>query len=148
MEKYFRRTWVEVNLDALKHNYETIESTLSAGSRIMAVVKADAYGHGAVFAAQMIDAFSDSNSSTLCLKRTCFKFSMMLVTSSRTPGTVANSCSTPAILIVLIAKPSSEESRMRRNALPTVVPKPGSKGRNSNLPYLGVLSNITTLSGF
>ena len=46
MEKYFRRTWVEVNLDALKHNYETIESRLSAGSSIVAVVKADAYGHG------------------------------------------------------------------------------------------------------
>ena len=46
MEKYFRRTWVEVNLDSLKHNYETIESKLSAGCSIMAVVKADAYGHG------------------------------------------------------------------------------------------------------
>lgn len=46
MEKYFRRTWVEVNLDSLKHNYETIENRLSAGSSIMAVVKADAYGHG------------------------------------------------------------------------------------------------------
>lgn len=46
MEKYFRRTWVEVNLDALKHNYKTIENTLSSGSQIMGVVKADAYGHG------------------------------------------------------------------------------------------------------
>ncbi len=46
MKKYFRRTWVEINLDALKHNYETIESKLSPGCEIMAVVKADAYGHG------------------------------------------------------------------------------------------------------
>ncbi|MBQ8014843.1 MAG: alanine racemase [Clostridia bacterium] len=46
MEKYFRRTWVEVNLDALKHNYCEIESRLAEGSSIMAVVKADAYGHG------------------------------------------------------------------------------------------------------
>lgn len=46
MKKYFRRTWVEINLDALKHNYETIESRLSPGCEIMAVVKADAYGHG------------------------------------------------------------------------------------------------------
>ncbi len=46
MEKYFRRTWVEVNLDALKHNYHEIESRLAEGSSIMAVVKADAYGHG------------------------------------------------------------------------------------------------------
>ncbi len=46
MKKYFRRTWVEINLDALKHNYEAIESRLSPGCEIMAVVKADAYGHG------------------------------------------------------------------------------------------------------
>lgn len=46
MKKYFRRTWVEINLDALKHNYEVIESRLSPGCEIMAVVKADAYGHG------------------------------------------------------------------------------------------------------
>ena len=37
---------------------------------------------------------------------------------------------------------------MRRRALPTVVPKPGSKGRNSNFPFLASFSSITTLSGF
>ncbi len=46
MKKYFRRTWVEVSLDALRHNYREIEKKLSSGSEIMAVVKADAYGHG------------------------------------------------------------------------------------------------------
>ena len=95
-----------------------------------------------------IDTFSLSNSSTTCLKRTCFKFKIMLVTSSFTPGTVANSCSTPSILIVLIAKPSNEERRIRRKALPTVIPKPGSSGLNSNLPNLESASNINTLSGF
>ncbi len=46
MKKYFRRTWVEIDLDALKHNYEEIQSRVSSGCEIMAVVKADAYGHG------------------------------------------------------------------------------------------------------
>ena len=46
MKKYFRRTWIEVNLDALKYNYEKICNTLSPGCRIISVVKADAYGHG------------------------------------------------------------------------------------------------------
>lgn len=46
MNKYFRRTWIYVYLDALKHNYETIENMLSPGCKIIAVVKADAYGHG------------------------------------------------------------------------------------------------------
>jgi hypothetical protein len=43
---------------------------------------------------------------------------------------------------------SSVESRMRRSALPTVIPKPGSNGRNSNFPNLESASNINTLSGF
>ncbi len=46
MKKYFRRTWVEIDLDALKHNYEEISSKLSPNCDIIAVVKADAYGHG------------------------------------------------------------------------------------------------------
>jgi hypothetical protein len=72
----------------------------------------------------------------------------MLVTSSLTPGTVENSCSTPAIRIVLMAKPSNEDRRMRRSELPMVIPKPGYKGRNSNFPHLSSDSNIITFSGF
>ena len=41
------RTWAEINLDNLKHNIKTLQKY--AGNRaIMGVVKADAYGHGAV----------------------------------------------------------------------------------------------------
>lgn len=35
-----------MSLDALRHNYNEIKAGLSGGSEIMAVVKADAYGHG------------------------------------------------------------------------------------------------------
>lgn len=37
-----------VDLKALKHNIKQQQAALPAGSRILAVVKADAYGHGAV----------------------------------------------------------------------------------------------------
>ena len=77
---------------------------------------------------------SPSASSTRRLRRTCLRLRMIFVTSSITPGIVANSCSTPSILMHEIAKPSSEERRIRRKALPIVIPKPGSNGRNSNLP--------------
>lgn len=40
------RTWAEVHLDALADNINQIKSMLSPGTRFMAVVKADAYGHG------------------------------------------------------------------------------------------------------
>jgi alanine racemase len=39
--------WVEVDLDALRHNVEAARRDLGAGVRLLFVVKADAYGHGA-----------------------------------------------------------------------------------------------------
>ncbi len=41
------RTWTEVDLGAIRHNVRTLRRR-APGSRLMAVVKADAYGHGAV----------------------------------------------------------------------------------------------------
>jgi len=43
-----RPTWAEIDLGALEHNLRQAQGFCSAGQRIMAVVKADAYGHGAV----------------------------------------------------------------------------------------------------
>ncbi|WP_241154338.1 alanine racemase [Staphylospora marina] len=45
---YARDTVVEVNLDAIAHNVSAFRRHLPAGTEIMAVVKADAYGHGAI----------------------------------------------------------------------------------------------------
>ncbi len=42
------RTWVEISPQALLHNHEQIKSLLPEGTKVMAVVKADAYGHGAL----------------------------------------------------------------------------------------------------
>lgn len=44
----FRPTWATVDLDALRYNYEAIKACLSDDVHVMAMVKADAYGHGAV----------------------------------------------------------------------------------------------------
>jgi alanine racemase len=41
------RTWAEVDLGATRHNVRTLKRR-AADARLMAVVKADAYGHGAV----------------------------------------------------------------------------------------------------
>jgi alanine racemase len=42
------RAWVEINLAALQHNVQQLRGMLSPAADLMAVVKADAYGHGAV----------------------------------------------------------------------------------------------------
>lgn len=47
METFYRPTWVEVSLDALRSNIRAFQRALPAGMHVMAVVKADAYGHGA-----------------------------------------------------------------------------------------------------
>lgn len=41
-----RPTYAEIDLSALKHNYGLIRSTIPRDTEILAVVKADAYGHG------------------------------------------------------------------------------------------------------
>ena len=41
-----RPTWAEINLEALRFNLNSITSHLPDGVKMMAVVKADAYGHG------------------------------------------------------------------------------------------------------
>ena len=43
---YLRRTWAEIDLDRIVHNHRIIRQRLTPGCRTMAVVKADAYGHG------------------------------------------------------------------------------------------------------
>ena len=42
------RVWAEIDLAALRHNINTIRRALEPRTKIMAVAKADAYGHGAL----------------------------------------------------------------------------------------------------
>jgi alanine racemase len=49
-----QRAWVEVDLDAIAENIRQLKSLLSAQTKLMAVVKADAYGHGAVSVAKTV----------------------------------------------------------------------------------------------
>lgn len=49
MEKnILRRTWAEIDLDALAHNYHQARKLVGPSVKYLGVVKADAYGHGAV----------------------------------------------------------------------------------------------------
>ena len=46
--KVLKRTWADISLDNLEHNYKTLREHVGKGPRFLGVVKADAYGHGAV----------------------------------------------------------------------------------------------------
>src|SRR5512134_732552 len=43
-----RPTWAEISLSAFERNIDAILARLPAGTHLMALLKADAYGHGAV----------------------------------------------------------------------------------------------------
>jgi alanine racemase len=42
-----RPTWADIDVGAFRRNVETVASRLPSGSRLIPVLKADAYGHGA-----------------------------------------------------------------------------------------------------
>ena len=46
--KVLKRTWADISLDNLEHNYRTLREHVGKGPRFLGVVKADSYGHGAV----------------------------------------------------------------------------------------------------
>ena len=54
MESTLRRTWAQIDLDALAHNYEVLRRRIGPEVRFLGVVKADAYGHGAVQVARTL----------------------------------------------------------------------------------------------
>ena len=53
MEKILRPVWAEIDLDALAYNMKNIKS-LAEDKEVIAVVKADCYGHGAIDTAPVL----------------------------------------------------------------------------------------------
>ena len=51
-----KRTWAEIHLGRLAKNCDRIRESIPAGCRFMGIVKADAYGHGAVPVAKRMEA--------------------------------------------------------------------------------------------
>jgi len=53
---FIKRTWAEVDLDALDYNIKSIKSKMAPKHKVMGIVKADAYGHGDGFVARKLQA--------------------------------------------------------------------------------------------
>ena len=63
----YRRVWAEINLDNLAYNMKVIRRCIPADRAIMGIVKADAYGHGAVAAANtMLEYGADALGVAIC----------------------------------------------------------------------------------
>ena len=61
------RAWRELDLDALRHNARVLQAQLAPGCKLMAVVKADAYGHGAVPVARALRREGIRNWAVACI---------------------------------------------------------------------------------
>lgn len=56
----YDRTYVQVNLQAIRHNIQEARKNIKPDTKIMAVVKANAYGHGAVPVARALEDLVDA----------------------------------------------------------------------------------------
>lgn len=52
---FIKRTWAEIDMDALDANIEHIKAKMEKGHKVMGIVKADAYGHGDGFVARRLE---------------------------------------------------------------------------------------------
>jgi alanine racemase len=62
-----KRTWAEISLDNIRHNYMAIRSSLPEGCRFLGIVKADAYGHGALRVARLLQDCGADYLAVSCL---------------------------------------------------------------------------------
>ena len=96
------RTWAEINLGALKHNLGIAKAT---GKKVMCVIKADAYGHGAVACGRFLeengaDAFAVAClSEALELRRAGIELPILIL--GYTPAQYADSLAAYAITRLL-----------------------------------------------
>ena len=67
MKDLQKRTWAEISLDNICHNYHAIRAQLPEGCRFLGVVKADAYGHGAVAVSKLLEKEGADYLAVSCL---------------------------------------------------------------------------------
>ena len=62
-----KSTWAEVDFDKLAHNYHALRGLAPAGTKYLGLVKADAYGHGAVPVAKKLEELGADYLGVACL---------------------------------------------------------------------------------
>ena len=55
----YQRVYAKIDLDAIAHNIALVKGKIAVGTKLMLVIKADAYGHGAVEIARQFENEAD-----------------------------------------------------------------------------------------
>ena len=71
MKSTLRRTWAEIDLDALAHNYKTLRKRIGDNVKFLGVVKADAYGHGSVQVSRLLEEVGELIKNNITQAVTC-----------------------------------------------------------------------------
>lgn len=85
MFSQYKRCWAEISMDAAENNFNIIKSRIKSETKLCCVVKADAYGHGAVSLAKLYektgaDYFAVSNiEEALQLRKNNIKLPVMIL---------------------------------------------------------------------
>jgi alanine racemase len=104
-ETHHRPVWAEIDLDCVRHNIQEFQRIIPQTTQIMAVVKADGYGHGAVHVA------------TAALQAGATRLAVALLEEAiilRQYGL------TVPIHILGVSAPGTEEAIIRHNIIPTI----------------------------
>lgn len=67
MQAQMKRTWAEVSMEKLAHNYHALRNLTPYGTKFMGLVKADAYGHGALPVAKKLEELGADYLGVACL---------------------------------------------------------------------------------
>ena len=67
MSELEKRTWAEISLENIRHNVRAIRAALPEGCRFLGVVKANAYGHGALPVSRALEEAGADYLAVSCL---------------------------------------------------------------------------------
>lgn len=67
MQAQMKRTWAEVSMERLAHNYHALRGLTPYGTKFLGLVKADAYGHGAIPVARKLEELGADYLGVACL---------------------------------------------------------------------------------
>lgn len=67
MDDLTKRTWAQISLENIKHNYHQIKKAIPNGCKFLGVVKANGYGHGAVEVAKTLQEVGADYLAVACL---------------------------------------------------------------------------------
>lgn len=119
------RAWAEINLDAIVHNYKEIRRITNQNSKIMAIIKADGYGHGFKKIAEVlsecgIDAFGVATTDeALQIRKAGFALPVLIlgiIPDDELTTVIQNGISVSVTNLSLAKKISSVASSLKTDA--------------------------------